>query len=88
MGSAGAPAPMADTAFSAPVTSVYESVQNVPVPHVGVGLDDTAQPGQLAEGITGVGVTTTGAGQGSGHAPHPNAESSGSLAAQAGMARS
>jgi hypothetical protein len=76
-GSAGAMAhpAQADTALHSQVTGVYESVQNRPVPMAGAGADDTAMPGQLYEGISGLGpadTADTGAGKGStGHAPHP-----------------
>ena len=65
-GSAGATEAdtMADTAFSAVVNGAFDSVQNVPPRTVGVGLDDTAVPGQGVEGISGSAVFTTGAGQG------------------------
>ena len=76
-GSAGAPAPQSDDTFRVPVTSPFMSVQNVSPPMVGAGLDDTSVPGQLVEGISGLGPTqtaSTGAGLGSaGHSPHPNA---------------
>ena len=67
---------MPDDGLSSQLTSVYQSVQNVPVPRVDVGFDDTAVPGQLAEGISGLSAAftaSTGAGQGSGHDVHPNA---------------
>lgn len=75
-GSAGAPPPQADNAFTTQVTMPYQSVQNTAVPMVGVGADDTALPGQLYEGFSGLGpsdTASTGAGMGSGHQPHPNA---------------
>lgn len=56
-GSAGASAhpAMADTGLSTQVAGVSESTQNRPVPMVGVGLDDTALPGQTYEGFSGLG---------------------------------
>lgn len=68
---------MADNAFRVQATMPYQSVQNEPVPMVGVGLDDTGSMGRDQEGISGLGpsfVASTGAGQGTVVTPHhPNA---------------
>lgn len=64
---------MPDTGLSTQRTTLYESVQNVPVPTVGVGFDDTALPGQNREGISGLDadfIASTGAGAGSVSSPH------------------
>ena len=74
-GAAAHPA-MADDALSTQQTMPYQSVQNRPVPMVGVGTDDTAVPGQLYEGFSGLGpseTASTGAGAGHTMARQPNA---------------
>jgi hypothetical protein len=66
-----------DNAYSSQLTMPYQSVQNQPVPRVGVGADDTALPGQNMEGISGLGpsdIASTGAGMGHTMARHPGSE--------------
>lgn len=83
-GSMGAQASdaMPDSAFHPQVTMPYQSVQNEPVPTVGVGYDDANLPAQTdiyagrgADPVAGshAGFGSTGAGQGSTMARHPNA---------------
>lgn len=66
---------MPDDAYRVPATTPYQSVQNQTVPTVGVGLDDTGEPGQLDEGISGLDASftaNTGGGEGHTIARHPN----------------
>ena len=70
-----------DTAYHTQVTMPYQSVQNVPVPMVGVGADDTGVSSQsqsygpAADPLTGIGSELGQTGAGAGHAgqvEHPN----------------